>query len=802
MLKSKLTIFAVIICTGALLVGQLVPLNVFTTQVAAAATALPLPTDPVFFDDYNKPYEINGSLDFTPPTDVSNTTDYAIYLLDSQGVKLQHLGDVNKKKEQESIAFRKSMGLSSTNYSFRISYLTIPEAAAKFGIYPKNAEGENETGVYLSIADQPRHTLSNLVFTDKNHLKDEVAADLKWKAIQDERLISGYKIYYKKNGEIKELSSNSVDVVKGKSEYIYSLPQGALPIETTDLLVYSISEDGKKSAGVITKAYDDISEGLIAQLTPSNTLPQPKISNIVDEDSVQGTIKGTVSFDVVDYQYNANDSSSKASALSYAVYFLDANKQKLKGIVKIPKEKTSRGFIIASSYFVKIPEGTVIPKDTASIGVFAQMDASEGDLFGEKTFWDSSLINYQPTNLKFTDMDPLPQSVKAKVSWQAADNEEPIYGYAIYLDSINRLDNKPYTIIEKGKKEFEFIFPDGALKHRGHRIYVLPVDEKGNIKLTTDSTIPTNVTMSDSTTAQKATFEVVGLSLNQFNTIEDTDARPGVIGGKVFFEKPEKVAAIEIFYVDMMNRKRDSIVELDCTGSACEEEMYEIQNGTAIADGAAFIGIRARMKDNTYRPLKAIAVKDKSSDHVVTFPDLPNEFTGKKEIEYMAAMNLIKGFSDGSFGPDKGVTRAEFATMLVKAFHLTSKDNGKTNFSDVSTSDWFGNAVAAAVDHKLLSGYEDGTFRPNKLINRSEMAVMVFGAHNMVYTSYHSMKYVEYQDNYDIPKWAQNAVSFVKYNGFAPKVKKFEPTKPVSRAEAAVMLYRLLEYYQIVDVIK
>ena len=73
---------------------------------------------------------------------------------------------------------------------------------------------------------------------------------------------------------------------------------------------------------------------------------------------------------------------------------------------------------------------------------------------------------------------------------------------------------------------------------------------------------------------------------------------------------------------------------------------------------------------------------------------------------------------------------------------------------------------------------------------------MVFNErYHMVFNGFDSytMKYIEYADNDSIPEWAQGPVSANKYYDFAPPLWNFEPTKPVPRAEAAVMLYRLLE---------
>ncbi|MCQ4935282.1 S-layer homology domain-containing protein, partial [Anaerotignum propionicum] len=84
---------------------------------------------------------------------------------------------------------------------------------------------------------------------------------------------------------------------------------------------------------------------------------------------------------------------------------------------------------------------------------------------------------------------------------------------------------------------------------------------------------------------------------------------------------------------------------------------------------------------------------------------------------------LIGGYQDGTFKPDKPATRAEFARIMNQALGLNHK--GNVSFSDVSSSDWYYNDVAIAMGEQYTAGYPDGTFKPNEIITRAQAAVFI-----------------------------------------------------------------------------
>jgi len=95
-------------------------------------------------------------------------------------------------------------------------------------------------------------------------------------------------------------------------------------------------------------------------------------------------------------------------------------------------------------------------------------------------------------------------------------------------------------------------------------------------------------------------------------------------------------------------------------------------------------------------------------------------------VTFARSKGFVSGYTDGSFHPNDEITRAEAVTMITQMAGIIDYDvfGFESRFSDVSADDWFGTAVATAVDQGIVEGYGDGTFRPNSDLTRAEAVVM------------------------------------------------------------------------------
>ncbi|MBP3963430.1 S-layer homology domain-containing protein [Paenibacillus lignilyticus] len=184
-----------------------------------------------------------------------------------------------------------------------------------------------------------------------------------------------------------------------------------------------------------------------------------------------------------------------------------------------------------------------------------------------------------------------------------------------------------------------------------------------------------------------------------------------------------------------------------------------------------------------------------------TFSDVSNHWA-RADIELMASKLIVKGSSGDQFGPDQAITRAEFAAMIVRALGM-SEVKPAAGLSDVRSQDWFAGAVGAAVKAGLVKGYQDGSFKPNASINREEMAVII--ARAIAFTGKQPSGGEQlldmFKDKAAINSWAKQPVAQAVEAGIINGMSNgnFVPGNQATRAEAAVMLKRLLKYVAFIN---
>ena len=173
-----------------------------------------------------------------------------------------------------------------------------------------------------------------------------------------------------------------------------------------------------------------------------------------------------------------------------------------------------------------------------------------------------------------------------------------------------------------------------------------------------------------------------------------------------------------------------------------------------------------------------------------TFSDIHSHWA-REEIEQLASKRIVLGKSADRFAPQDSITRAEFATLLIRALGL--RDGGGTmNFNDIQSSDWFYSDVWVAAQYGLVSGVGAGRFKPNDTITREQMAVMVANA--LAISDPVEGAADVFRDKDEISSWARNAVNQTVQLGImnGQLGLRFAPKDEATRAEAVIVLRRLL----------
>ncbi|MCY9663556.1 DUF1080 domain-containing protein [Paenibacillus alginolyticus] len=178
----------------------------------------------------------------------------------------------------------------------------------------------------------------------------------------------------------------------------------------------------------------------------------------------------------------------------------------------------------------------------------------------------------------------------------------------------------------------------------------------------------------------------------------------------------------------------------------------------------------------------------------VTFTDLGSAEWARAAIESLSAKQVINGYSVEQFNPQGIVTRAEFLKMLLGALDLVDA-SAEIRFKDVQADQWYAGSIATAQKLGIVSGYQDGTFRPDQTITREEMSFMVSKASKLAQVPLAAVAAkVIFKDDVVISGFAAEAVSELQQsgviNGFEDGT--FKPKNTASRAEAAQIINKVL----------
>lgn len=178
-----------------------------------------------------------------------------------------------------------------------------------------------------------------------------------------------------------------------------------------------------------------------------------------------------------------------------------------------------------------------------------------------------------------------------------------------------------------------------------------------------------------------------------------------------------------------------------------------------------------------------LSVSSVSNTHAATnFKDVPEGYWAEKEIEYLVQEGIITGYDDGTFKPEKTVTRLQAATMLVRALGLDTNNRPDPGFKDIQKGDYGYEYVAAVVDEGIFSKAEN--FNPHKPLTRGQMAKILVKAFGLQGDCQGEI--------IDVPKEFESYVRALAANGITKLYNDntYKPNEIVKRAHFAVFFAR------------
>ncbi len=207
------------------------------------------------------------------------------------------------------------------------------------------------------------------------------------------------------------------------------------------------------------------------------------------------------------------------------------------------------------------------------------------------------------------------------------------------------------------------------------------------------------------------------------------------------------------------------------------------------------------MKNITRMMLSTLAVII-AAGCAFAFPDVNENHWAAKQITELGERGIVVGYPDGTFQPDENVTRAEFASMAIKALGQEDISVAQpVNFTDVTPEFWAYSAIQKALYFELIAYNESSkTFRPDDTVSRAEAISMAVNA--LTTQEISDVKALEVLKEYQDLK--TTPVDFIIPAGKAEilnmlvtmpndKQKRIEATRPATRAEVAMILYRMIE---------
>ncbi|MDR6550927.1 S-layer homology domain-containing protein [Paenibacillus qinlingensis] len=183
-----------------------------------------------------------------------------------------------------------------------------------------------------------------------------------------------------------------------------------------------------------------------------------------------------------------------------------------------------------------------------------------------------------------------------------------------------------------------------------------------------------------------------------------------------------------------------------------------------------------------------------------------NAHWAKEAVNDMASRLVIDGTEDGRFEPDRDMTRAEFAAMIVKGLGLLRPGTGKELFKDVTKGSWYYDAVATAYEYGIIDGYGSGTFGPADQITREQAMTMAARAMKLtglkaeLQASEAEALLAGFEDAGSTADYAKSSIASCIKSGIITGRDShlLAPKSNITRAEVAVIVRRLLQQSRLI----
>ncbi|MBI4836765.1 MAG: S-layer homology domain-containing protein [Candidatus Abawacabacteria bacterium] len=172
------------------------------------------------------------------------------------------------------------------------------------------------------------------------------------------------------------------------------------------------------------------------------------------------------------------------------------------------------------------------------------------------------------------------------------------------------------------------------------------------------------------------------------------------------------------------------------------------------------------------------------------FVDLPPINSAYPAVQYLVEQNVIKGYENNQFLPDRQVTRAEALKIaLLGSKRQIPTETSVLSFTDIPSEHWGKPFISFAISEKLVRGYDDNTFRPDQSISRAEVVKVLFNAFQIQVPDTKEATFSDVKEDHWFFPYARYLVEHRLWPNNLPL---FEPNRALTRAEMATLTYYLM----------
>jgi hypothetical protein len=185
-----------------------------------------------------------------------------------------------------------------------------------------------------------------------------------------------------------------------------------------------------------------------------------------------------------------------------------------------------------------------------------------------------------------------------------------------------------------------------------------------------------------------------------------------------------------------------------------------------------------------------------ASPKVTAFADVPSSYWAAPFLVELAQRGVIERYPDGTFKPDKPITRAEFASLVNKAFNQPSQ-RGSIQFRDIPAGYWATDAIDKAIQMGFMNGYPGNVFRPDQVIPKYQAVITLATGLGLQPPQNSAQVLNVYQDSNQLPQYATDKIAAATNAGLVvnyPDRALLKPNQDITRAEAAALIYQALAY--------